>query len=103
MESLAQIISRLHGAGVEFVLVGGIAAVRHGASYLTYDVDICVPVAPDNFKKIGSAVRDLNPRFRQKKEIKFELTDELLSTLQNLYLITDLGPLDCLGEITGIG
>jgi hypothetical protein len=32
-----------------------------------------------------------------------ELTDELCTCLKNLYLQTDLGVLDCLGEIAGIG
>ncbi|MDB6040200.1 MAG: nucleotidyltransferase [Verrucomicrobiales bacterium] len=103
MQSLADIIKRLHVAGVQFVLVGGIAAVRHGASYLTYDVDICIPLDRENFRKIAASIHDINPRFRQRKEIPFELTDDLLDHLQNLHLITDLGPLDCLGEIKGIG
>ena len=103
MERLTEIIKRLHSGKVEFVLIGGLAAIRHGASYGTFDVDICVPPDPANFKMIASAVRDLNPRFRQRKDLPFELTPELLSTLKNLYLFTDNGPLDCLTEVAGVG
>ncbi len=53
MESLAELVRRLHAVGVKFVIVGGLAAVKHGASYLTYDIDICVPLDKENFKKIG--------------------------------------------------
>jgi hypothetical protein len=31
------------------------------------------------------------------------LTDELCSSLKNLYLHTDLGDLDCLSEVLGVG
>ena len=103
MDSLAQILQRLNAGGVQFVLIGGLAAVKHGTCYVTYDVDICVPADPQNFLKIGAAVKDLHPRFRQRRDLPFELTPERLSGLKNLYLITDIGPLDCLSEVAAIG
>jgi hypothetical protein len=103
MENFREILSRLHHSGVEFVLIGGLAAVRHGASYVTYDVDVCVPLGPANLKRIGRALSDLNPRFQQRKDIPFDLDDERLADLKNLYISTDLGRLDCLGEVAGIG
>ena len=36
-------------------------------------------------------------------KLPFALTDELSSSLKNLYLQTDLGKLDCLSEVTGVG
>ena len=51
MENLGEIVRRLHAAKVEFVLVGGLAAVRHGSSYVTYHVDICVPLEIENFRR----------------------------------------------------
>ena len=38
--NLTEIILRLADAGVEFVLVGGLAAVAQGAPITTFDVDI---------------------------------------------------------------
>src|SRR4051794_2079130 len=102
MENLAKLLTRLHEASVHFVLIGGLAAVRYGTSYVTYDVDICVPLEAANFKRIAAAVADLHPRFRQRKDLPFELTDELLGRLKNLYLSTNLGALDCLGEVAGV-
>src|ERR1051325_970407 len=103
MENLAEIVRRLHVAEAKFVVIGGLAAVRHGTSYVTYDVDICVPLEAENFRKIEHAIADLNPRFRQRRDLPFQLTDEMLADLKNLYLMTDLGPLDCLGEVKEIG
>lgn len=103
MDKLTELLRRIHSAKVEFVLIGGLAAVKHGTSYLTYDVDICVPADSGNFILIGEALRDLNPRFRQRKDLPFELTPERLMGLKNLYLATDLGPLDCLTEVAAIG
>jgi hypothetical protein len=103
MENLGEIVKRLYAAEVRFVLIGGLAAVRHGISYMTYDVDVCVPLEAENFRKIERAITDLHPRFRQRKDIPFVLSDDVLRDLKNLYLQTDLGPLDCLGEVKGIG
>lgn len=103
MDKLTEILKRLHAAQVQFVLIGGLAAVRHGTSYLTYDVDVCVPEDKENFLLIGKAVRDINPRFRQRKDLPFELTPERLMGLKNLYLLTDFGPLDCLTEVAAVG
>jgi len=36
-------------------------------------------------------------------KLPLELTDELCDRLKNLYLTTDLGTLDCLSEVAGIG
>jgi hypothetical protein len=103
MENLGKLLKTLHEAEVEFVLIGGLAAVRYGTSYVTYDLDVCVPLDSANFKRIATAIADLHPRFRQRKDLPFELSDELLAQLKNLYLTTDLGSLDCLGEVAGIG
>lgn len=102
MENLSEILRRLHDAQVKFVLIGGMAAVRHGADYVTIDVDICVPLEADNFRRIERAIADLHPRFRLRKDLPFQLPD-MLGDLKNLYLLTDLGPLDCLGEVKAVG
>jgi hypothetical protein len=103
MERLTELLRRLHSAGVEFVLVGGLAAVRHGTCYVTYDVDICIPIERENVRKIENAIGDLHPRFSQRPDLPFEVTDEMIAGLKNLYLLTDYGRLDCLGEVKAIG
>ena len=76
----------------------------HGASYVTYDLDICISLAPQNLYRLETAVEDLHPFHRlAANKLPLELTEELCTRLKNLYLQTDLGVLDCLGEIAGVG
>ena len=49
-------------------------------------------------------MKDLHPRHRlTANKLPLELTDELCDSLKNLYLQTDLGILDCLGTVAGLG
>ncbi len=103
MAELDAILSRLINAGVECVLIGGYAAITHGASYVTQDVDVCAPLDFENLQRIAKALAGTNPRHRdQVREMPFEL-ERHRSGFNNLYLMTDLGPVDFLGTIPGIG
>lgn len=104
MDDLIDIIERLIEAHVDFVLVGGLAAVTHGSSMTTQDIDICCAFSPENLLRIQSALADINPVHRMTtKRHPLELTKENCASLMNLYLDTDIGQLDCLGEILGLG
>jgi hypothetical protein len=35
------LLKELHKLKVEFVIIGGMAAVAHGSAYLTLDLDLC--------------------------------------------------------------
>lgn len=49
-------------------------------------------------------MKDLHPYHRlAANKLPLELTDELCGRLRNLYLQTDLGKLDCLSEVMGLG
>jgi len=103
MVNLSQVIRRLIQGQVEFVLVGGFAAVAHGSSMGTQDVDICCPLTLENLTRLHQALADIHPRHRSYPDLPFEITPELCKDLKNLYLRTDLSVLDCLGEILGVG
>jgi hypothetical protein len=98
------LLARLCQSQVDFVIVGGVGCVLHGAPLLTYDLDVCIRLAAENLYRIEAAVKDLHPRHRlAANKLPLELTDELCARLKNLHLQTDLGRLDCLGEIEGVG
>jgi predicted nucleotidyltransferase len=98
------LLSRLKEQQVEFVIIGGVCGVLHGASLVTLDLDICCRFSRENLRRIEAAVKDLHPRHRlTANKLPFELTDELCDSLKNIYLNTDLGTLDCLSEVAGIG
>jgi len=104
MSNLEDLVDRLIRAQMEFVIVGGFAVLAHGASMMTEDVDVCCPFSERNMNALWSAVRDLHPVHRMTPQrLPFEVTPELCVNLKNLYLATDLGKLDCLGEIPGVG
>ena len=85
-------------------MVGGFAAVAHGVTQLTQDIDICCRMTPDNLMRLQDALSDLHPVHRMPPERpSLQLTPETAAEFRNLYLETDWGQLDCLGEILGVG
>ena len=104
MADLENLLHRLIDHHVEFVVVGGFAAVAHGVSLLTQDIDICCSFAPDNLLKIGDALKDLKPVHRMTPQrLPLDLTADSCKGLRNLYLDTTWGQLDCISEVKGIG
>jgi hypothetical protein len=104
MERQSQILERLNGARVEYVVVGGMAAVFHGVPLVTRDIDICLPLTEENLRRLEAALADLHPVHRQTPQrLPFSVAADYQRGLKNIYLRTDWGVLDCLGEIKGIG
>jgi hypothetical protein len=104
MSNFEDLVDRLIRAQMEFVIIGGFAALAHGASMMTEDVDVCCPFSERNLKALESALSDIHPVHRMTPQrLPFVLTPELCGSIKNLYLATDLGKLDCLGEVLGLG
>ena len=104
MASTLDLLKRLNEHGVEYVLVGGLAAVVHGSQLVTGDVDICAPLDRPNLARIVAALSELQPKFRMTPDRRPLPADpNKLEGLKNLYLETDLGQLDILSEIAGVG
>jgi hypothetical protein len=104
MPDLESLLERLVRHRVAFVVVGGFAAVAHGVSLLTEDVDVCCRFTPSNLIKLQAALAGLHPVHRMTPaRLPLALTQQSCRRLKNLYLDTDYGQLDCLGEVKGIG
>jgi hypothetical protein len=104
VNSLSRMLIALAQGNVEFVLVGGYAAVTHGVTLVTQDIDICCRFSPENLFRLQAVLAKLHPRHRMTPQrLPLELTDELCAHLKNLYLETDLCVLDCLSEVKGVG
>lgn len=103
MQNLSELTRRLIAGQVEFVLVGGFAAVAHGVTLVTRDVDICCRFSEANLMRVQRALADLHPVHRSRPDLPLALTPDQCASLRNLYLKTDLGVLDCLGEVLGVG
>jgi len=89
---------------VEFIVVGGLAAVGHGSSRLTRDVDVVYSREPENLRRIVAALAPHEPYLRGAPAgLPFALDEETISAGLNFTLTTTLGDIDLLGEITGGG
>ena len=98
------LLAALVSADVEFVLVGGYSAMLHGSSLMTRDLDIVCPMTPESLLRLHESLSTLHPVHRMTPEAPpFTKEDAARKDWMNLYLRTDLGVLDCLGKITGIG
>jgi hypothetical protein len=98
------LLTRLRDSGLEFVVIGGVCVVFYGAPMATFDLDVCCRFGEANVRRIESAVKDLHPVHRlTANKLPLDQTRSSFSELKNLYLQTDLGKLDCLGEVAGIG
>ena len=104
MINLFEMARRFSQAGVEFVIVGGVAIRSHGGNYVTEDLDICYARTNENLKKIASVLQPLNPRPRNFPENLPYVFD--WTTLQhgtNFTFETSMGDVDLLGEVKGVG
>jgi hypothetical protein len=45
---LNQLIERLAGANIDFVIVGGFAGMLHGSTLVTRDLDVCMVLSLAN-------------------------------------------------------
>lgn len=101
---LEQLLRVLHDGGVEYIIVGGVAARAHGSSRLTDDLDVVYARTPENLARLVAALAPLQPYLRGAPPgLPFGWSTATLRAGLNFTLITTLGALDLLGEVTGGG
>jgi len=90
---------------IDFILIGGYASVLHGSTYVTRDLDICGVISSDQIEKLRVALKDVHPRHRMNPNSKPSFLEEPknLQGINHIYLETDLGVLDILSTVTGVG
>jgi hypothetical protein len=99
---LAQVIPPLVRAKVDFILIGGMAAILHGSARVTFDVDIVYDRGEVNLERLVEALQPFAPYLRGAPTglpFKFDL-----ATLRhglNFTLTTKLGDLDLFSEVAG--
>lgn len=87
---------------VEFIVVGGGAAIAHGAGRATYDVDIVYARNDSNLLKLVNALQQHNPYLRGAPAgLPFHWDVQTLKSGLNFTLTTQLGDLDLLADIPG--
>lgn len=98
-QSFRHILETLEAHGVEYVVVGGVAAVLQGAPVTTFDIDTLVKVDPENSRRLLDALTALDARFREHDSLRPTAAD--VAAGGHMLLLTRSGPLDVLGFIGG--
>lgn len=97
--NLGALLEGLIEAGVDFILVGGLAAVVQGAPVTTLDVDIVHNQSPENIAKLLSFLKSINAFHRRPDDKVIEPKEGDISGLGHALFTTRLGPLDVLAVI----
>ena len=97
---IPSLIELLADAGVEFVIVGGMAAVVQGVPVTTFDLDIVHNRSEANTRKLLTLLGTIHARYRGHPPGKrVELSEAVFLGKGHQLLYTDLGALDVLGAI----
>jgi hypothetical protein len=91
-------------ADVDFIIIGGWSAILHGSRYLTNDLDIFYSRRTDNLRRLARALSPYHPRLKDLQPgLPFVFDEATLRNCSVLTLTTDLGPIDLLAEVAGLG
>lgn len=97
-----EILKRLTARGVDFVVIGGIAAVLHGSAHATYDLDICYATDAGNLAALGEILVALGARLKGTDEpVPFVPDASTLRKVELLTMATPEGELDVLSRPRG--
>jgi hypothetical protein len=90
--------------GVDFVVIGGVAARLHGAPILTQDIDVTPASDAGNIDRLARALRAIHARLRSPHEpagVEFPIEARFLAANRSWTLTTDVGDLDIVFEPAG--
>lgn len=94
----------LSEAKVEFIVIGGVAGIVHGAATFTKDLDVVYARNAENLSRLVAAIASHAPYLRGAAPgLPFRWDVPTLQAGLNFTLSTDLGEFDLLGEVTGGG
>lgn len=94
----------LYDEAVEFVIIGGVAMQLQGSAQLTEDFDFCYSRSMKNIERLARALKPYKPILRNAPEgLPFSFDADTIQRGLNFTLLTELGALDCLGEVSGLG
>lgn len=97
-----QLLKVLVDHEVEFIVVGGVAAVLAGSPLPTIDLDAVYDTDPENLERLLGALAEVGARYRDPADRHIVPSVEKLATLRMSLLLTNLGALDLL-RIIGDG
>jgi hypothetical protein len=101
VEKALGVLSEAH---VDFIVAGGVAGTLLGSARLTADLDVVYRRTPENYARLVTALSPWQPYLRGAPPgLPFRWDVEAISRGLNFTLVTGVGDLDLLGELTGGG
>ena len=101
LERIAAVLQR---HGVEYIVVGGIAANLYGSKRQTEDVDLAYRREKENLERLAAALREITVSLRgAPPDLPFTIDARALALGANFTFSTPLGDLDLLGWLEPIG
>lgn len=102
MSDRAALLRTLIDAGVEMVVIGGVAGNLRGSPVVTFDLDVCYARDPDNLRRLASVLVELGATLRDAPPgLPFRLDAQTLRHGDAFTFTTRLGDLDILGVPAG--
>ncbi len=93
------LLDALNADGVEYLVVGGAAAILHGAPVTTQDLDIVHRLTPENLGRLRRCLTRLHAVVREPGSRRLRPDQSMLQAGGQVRLLTDFGPLDVLGRL----
>jgi hypothetical protein len=84
---------------VDFIVVGVVCAVLHGAPISTFDLDVVHSRSPENIARLMSALELLEAYYRGQGSRTLKPKEHNLASPGHQLLMTRSGPLDLLGIV----
>ena len=99
---LSQVIPPLVEANVDFILIGGMAAILHGSARVTFDVDVVYSRTPENIERLAAGLAPHKPYLREAPPgLPFTWDAKTIRSGLNFTLTTRLGDVDLFGAVAG--
>ena len=98
----APVVELFARAGIDFVLIGGVAGGAHGSSYATFDIDLAYARDRENLERLAEVLRSLGAVLRRAPaDLPFQLDARSLAAGANFTFSTSLGSVDLLSDPAG--
>jgi len=104
MNNFERSLEVLLAGKVDLVVIGGAAMYILGSAHLTSDLGVCYGRSRENIERLVSALAPYRPTLRgTTDDLPFKFDLAAVTRGMNFALATELGPIDLLGEVAGIG
>jgi len=99
-----ELLATLEKHGVDYIVIGGLAAVLHGSPTVTGDADICPERSHANLARLAEGLREMHAKIRTAADpagLDFACDAAFLSRMKMVNLTTDYGDFDLAFEPAG--